>query len=454
MLIGRSKELKQLGTYYTRDKSQILVLYGQKYVGKTSLIKEFMQDKPGFYYNAEPASEREQKYKMGLWLAGMGIKTLKYPEFSDVFSSFNTKHSQKKVIVFDEFQNIIKSCPGFLDELISFIHSEWNSQEFLVILSSSSVGFVENTLVSKIGEAAFELSGFIKIKELLFSDLREHFSLYTNEDCLITYSILGGLPGLWEMFDKKLSVKENIIKNIVSKSGPLHDVSKGLLGEELRETGVYNTIMLSLSEGRNKLNDLYEHTEFSRAKISVYIKNLMELEFVNKVFSVDSAGRDYAQKGIYDISCNIIDFYFTYIYKNSSFLEYETPEEFYSLRINPSLKNYVSKYYSGVCLEYLEKINAKNKLPVNVERFGKWVGKPGNIDIVGISESGKNILALCVYDKAMLTYEDYEWLLYCADKAKISPDFIYLFSGSRFDEKLSLEGKVKKNLKLFLLDNI
>lgn len=454
MIIGRNKELDQLCTYYDRDNSQILVLYGKKYIGKTALIKEFMSDKPGFYFKCDPASEREQKYRFGAYFAGLGIKTLKYPEFSDVFECFGATHTQKKVIVFDEFQNLIKSCPDFMNELISFIHSSWNNQEYLVILSSSSVGFVENSLVSKIGEAAFELSGFLKVKELTFNDLRDYFSLYTNEDCAMVYSILGGCPGLWKMFDEKLSVKENIIKNIVSDNGPLHEVALNLLSDELRETGVYNTILLALSEGKNKLNELYEHTGFSRAKISVYIKNLMELEFVSKSFSVETGGKDNALKGIYNISDKFLDFYYSFIFGNASFFEFRSAEEFYSLHIQPSLKGYVNKYFYEICKEYLERLNERSKLPIKVERFGRWLGKQGTIDIIGEAESGQNILAICVYDKAMLTYDDYEWLLYCSKKAGISPDYLYLFSGSRFDEKLTLECKVRKNLKLLLLDNL
>ena len=42
MIIGRNNELNQLATYYERDRSQIVVLYGQKYIGKTAILKEFM----------------------------------------------------------------------------------------------------------------------------------------------------------------------------------------------------------------------------------------------------------------------------------------------------------------------------------------------------------------------------------------------------------------------------
>ena len=49
----------------------------------------------------------------------------------------------------------------------------------------------------------------------------------------------------------------------------------------------------------NKLNDIYRHTGFSRAKISVYLKNLMELDLAEKVYSYDTEGRSDTQKGIY-----------------------------------------------------------------------------------------------------------------------------------------------------------
>lgn len=454
MIIGRNSEIKQLGTYYDRDKSQIIVLYGEQYIGKTTLIREFMEDKPGFYYCAAPASEREQKYRLGIWLASLGVRTLKYPEFAEVFGALGKEHSQKKVIVFDEFQNIIKSCPTFMDELISFIHNSWNNQEYLVILSSSSIEFIENSMVSKIGEAAFELSGFIKLKELTFANLKEYFSLYTNEECAYVWAILGGVPGLWSMFDVKLSLKENIIRKIVKKNGPLHNVGMNLVSEELRETGVYNTILTALSEGKYKLNELYEQTEFSRAKISVYIKNLMELELVKKVFSVDTEGRDYVQKGIYAISNHYVDFTYSFLFKNLSLLEFMSAEEFYKTIIHPTLKNYVQRYFPEICLEYMQGLNERNRLNIKADFFGTWVGKTGTIDIVCYNEAGEATLGICNFDKPMFTYEDFEWLMFCADKAELPKDEIYLFSSKRFDEKLTLEGKISKNLNLVLLDRM
>ena len=65
MILGRASELKYLNTYYGREESQILVVYGCRNVGKTALLRQFIQNKPSYYYRARAASEREQRYQWG-----------------------------------------------------------------------------------------------------------------------------------------------------------------------------------------------------------------------------------------------------------------------------------------------------------------------------------------------------------------------------------------------------
>lgn len=454
MLLGRTAELKQLNHYYDRDGSQIVVVYGQKNIGKTTLVKGFSQGKPMSYYMARSCSEREQVFQWGNELGKEGVKALKYPSYEEIFGLMTQNLSGKKVIIIDEFQYIIKTSPHFMKELISFIHKQWNKQQVLVILCSSSVGWVENSMIKKIGEAAYELSGLLKIKELKFSDITDFFTGFSKQQCVEAYAILGGMPGLWEHFSDKLSIKENIIKNILPLSSALAGEAEKFVAEELRETAVYNTILSAIADGKHKLNDLYLHTDFSRAKISVYLKNLMELEIVEKVFSYDTEGKANVQKGIYRICNHFVYFYFRFIYPNMSKLQLEAPSAFYLERISPYFKSYVSEFYKNVCTEYLDTLNKRSLLPITYERSGEWVGKVGSIDIVAQDAQNNTIIAFCNYDKPMMTYEDYEWLLFCARKAQLDANFVYLFSSSRFDEKLTLEAKVKKNITLLTIKDI
>lgn len=448
MLLGRGAELLQLNHYYDRDGSQIVVVYGQKNIGKTALIREFIQDKPSSYYAARSCSEREQVYQWGMELGDEGIRTSKYPSYEEIFMAVTSEQAGKKIIVVDEFQNMLKADSTFMHSLISFVHKEWKKQQVLVILCSSSVGWVENSMISRIGEAAYELSGLLKVKELKFKDCMNFFSGFNKQQCIETYAILGGMPGLWVQFNDKLSVKENIIRTILSPTGVLYAEAERVLSEELRETAVYNTILASIAGGSHKLNDLHLHTGFSRAKISVYLKNLMELEIVEKVFSYDTEGNANAQKGIYRISNRFVHFYYKFIYPRLSSLQSQAPGTFYLNFIALGFKSHVAEYFRDVCMEYMEECNEKGILPFTFDRAGEWVGKVGNIDIIMQDEEANTILALCNYDRPMMTYDDYERLLYCAGKARLSTEYTYLFSVGRFDEKLNLEAKVKHNLTL------
>ena len=452
MILGRTSELNYLNTCYDRSGSQILVLYGEKNVGKTALLAQFVQDKPCFYYRARSAGDRQQRYLWGKELLDKELS--QYPSFTEIFDSMRRRNVGKKVIIVDEFQYIVKVSETFMQELVNFVHESWQESEVMIVLCSSSIGWVENSMITRIGEAAYELSGLLKIKELAFEVMMEYFPGYDMERCVEAYAVLGGSPGLWKHFSDKKDIRKNICENILQPGCFLHDEGQRIVEEQLRETNVYNTILSAIAAGNQKLNDLYLHTEFSRAKISVYLKNLMELELVEKVFSYDTEGKENVQKGIYRISNHFVHFYFTFLYPNLSRLEVMSPTAFYDEYIGPYFKAYVEKYYKTVCSQRIENWNRWGKLPFTAERFGEWVGKFGNIDIIAQSEEGETLIGVCNFEKPMMRYDDYEWLLFCAEKAKLKADYIYLFSVRRFDEKLTLEAKVKQNLKLISMDEM
>lgn len=454
MLSGRMQELQYLNQHYDQRGSQILVIYGQKHIGKTTLIKEFMQDKGGYYYLARPCSEREQIFQWGRQLRIDGIINNDFPDYNDIFTAICESGVSKKVIVIDEFHNIVKADDTFMEKLIEFTDNRNEKSGITFALCSSSTSWIENNILEQNGETAHKISGALKIKELSFVDLVHRFPDFRIEECVEAYSILGGIPGLWNQFDDKLTIQQNICRNILNPDCFLFDEGDRMVAEQLRETSVYNTILAAIAAGKCKLNDIYLHTGFSRAKISVYLKNLIELELVEKVNSYDTAGRENTQKGLYRIVHPFVDFYFTYMYPNMSALHTLSVGEFYNIYIYPEFKKYVSTYFKQVCCQHLEKLNERGRLPIRYKQSGEWVGKDGAIDFIAQDENGKTLIGVCDWEKPMFTYADYQWILDCTEKARINADYIYLYTASRFDEKLNLEAKVKPNLKLMLISDI
>ena len=84
MFLGRTSELNYLNAFYDSEGSQLLVVYGQKNIGKTSLLKEFVKGKPYHYYCARSASEREQTYEWGKELTDHTGDLPEYPSYAEM----------------------------------------------------------------------------------------------------------------------------------------------------------------------------------------------------------------------------------------------------------------------------------------------------------------------------------------------------------------------------------
>ena len=237
MLLGRTSELRYLNNYYDREGSQILVVYGQKQIGKTTLVRKFAEGKPGYYYHARACSEREQVYQWGRQLARDGYEMEDFPSFRDILVKSVYDGNDKKVLVIDEFQNIVRAGGQFMKELVSFVRNRRNHDEVMVVLCSSSIGWIENSMVTRIGEAAYELSGFLKIREMPFEDIVQRFPNFRIEECVEAYAVLGGFPGLWNQFDDRLTIQQNICRHVLDVNSFLFEEGERMLTEQLREIG-------------------------------------------------------------------------------------------------------------------------------------------------------------------------------------------------------------------------
>ena len=136
MLVGRAAELKYLNDYYKRDESHILVVYGQKYIGKTAIVREFVKDKPCHYYMARACSGKEHR---------SALEQLIQKVENDV-------SGRKLVVVIDEFQNAVRNSEGFMEELLAMQERVEPEQTMLTVLVSSGIGWVENRMVSVLGQ--------------------------------------------------------------------------------------------------------------------------------------------------------------------------------------------------------------------------------------------------------------------------------------------------------------
>lgn len=331
--VGRETELQFLSQHYEKSGSRILVVYGQRGVGKTALLKAFAGDKTFVYYLARACSDREQRCQWAGELRAAGRNLPEFPEYEELFSCLAEDSPETKMILaVDEFHNIVKNDLSFFSKLNRFLRQTLS--EILVILCSSASGWVENSMVGKIGSEAASIAGFLKVREVGVGRMREIYPAFSEDDIIQLYAVLGGVPGFWNSLDPGLDVAENLIRHILNRYSRIYGEMSLSLAEELREPAVYNTILAVMASGYNKLNDIYHHTGFSRAKISVYLKNLMELDLVEKVGS-----------GIYRITRSHVRFYFRFLFPHQSLLEELGPKHFYKEIVEDAFPGFVREAY-------------------------------------------------------------------------------------------------------------
>ena len=60
MFIGRERELASLKEFYEKDRIGMIVIYGRRRIGKSTLITEFVKDKKTIFYTATKVGKHQE----------------------------------------------------------------------------------------------------------------------------------------------------------------------------------------------------------------------------------------------------------------------------------------------------------------------------------------------------------------------------------------------------------
>lgn len=479
MFIGREAELKFLQDKYTEERGQLIVLYGRRRVGKTETLREFCKDKPHVFFSCTQTTDLVQLRNFSSRMFKENIPAKNYiSEFADWEKAFRAVldlpyGNQKKLLVIDEFPYMCrgnKSIPSILQNLWD---AELRDSNVMIILCGSAMSFIEKELLSEKNPLYGRATGIYKMKEMGFYDAIKFFPEYSDRDKVLMYAVLGGIPHYLRQWNPKLSVDENIKRNILTKGCILYSEVEFLLHQELRETPIYNSIIEAVALGNTKLNDISQKSLLEdTAKTSVYLKNLMELGIVEREFSVDSKIKERANtgRGTYRLTDNFFRFWYAFGFANYSQLEDGDVDGVYEYVVKPALHEFASFAFEDVCREFVRMLQKKNELPFRYSKMGRWMGKTTvrdekasdglrtaetEIDLLCIGKDAKEYLVgECKFKGVPFSYSEYLDTLAKLTPLKEKTKFYYaLFSESGFDQKI-LDCAAMNETQLYSLEDI
>ena len=431
-MIGREEHLNRLNAFYEAKSNNLTVLYGRHRSGKTAIIREFIKDKSCVYFDCAQTVDFELLSGINRAFGAQLENYIEARNYEEALEQLNAGNI--RLLIFEEFQNIVKADLGFLVSLLRYMQE--NDNGIMVIFTSSSVAWVENSMVKSIGRAALSINAFIKVKELSYADMVGMLPENDAKKLLAVYAITGGVPGYIRHWNVKETVKENICRLYLNREGIFAKEAELFIRDEFRESGVYNTILKCLAEGMNKLNEIHEYTGYGRDKISVYLKNLIEREIVEKVFSYDFGVNENTRKGLYRIKDDFISFWYRFVYPNYGVLGVVPPEQFYDRYIAPKLDEFLLEAFIKIAGEFMDIIKDMGRMPVEAVKKGRWYGKAGDLHVIYETEGREGVIGQAFAGDKPVSVEDYEEILRRLSVAGIKDSYVYIFSACGFSKEL------------------
>ena len=443
--------LNRLQKIYSKPSNDLCLLYGSRGADLIALIKSFCNDKKWFYYNVPdvftPLQEQLFIRELNNHSRFLGLNKNDYENI--LLTYLEDSPGDKKVIVFDGFTNLYHNDPTYINLIINLISEKCAKGSVLFILMTDNVKWVNHDFNALLGRAAVEFTDIIYLKESSFDDIVNSVDFLPDNELFSLYCTIGGWPLLWKNISKGYSgYRDFLINSLLDVNSSVFNYGLNILPADFRQQTIYQTILYYIAAGNSRLNELYDKTGLSRAKLSVYIGNLLEHDILYKAKSCDVGETANIAKGVYHIKSPFVHFWYYFIFPNMSMLLTEGSDKFFKRIIVPTLCNYIDFYYPDYCIKKLYELGENGKLDFEIYSASKYLDKQRVIDYILESSIGRIILK-CDIRSPHLSYRDYELVEKVANEAGIKYDKIALYSAGGFDQKLNMTSKVSDKLLLF-----
>ena len=322
MILGRDKELKLMNDLYDKGGFQLLLLYGRRRIGKTTLITEFIKNKKSIFFSAEQDTKENNMNKFSrIVFDYFNVSNLENFKTFDNLLLYIIERigNEKLVLVIDELPYFCKYYKSLLLSLQHIIDHKLKKTNIYLILCGSYMSFMENEVLGEKSPIFGRRTAQMKLKELDYLDASLFFKKKNVIEKSEIYGALGGTALYLSLYNNELSFKENINDLYLKSIGYLYEEAKILLKQEIEEPYTYNAIIEAIAHGYTKANEIATKIGEETSKCIKYINTLIGLGLIIKETPFDE--KENNRKTIYQISDLMFRFWYRYVFSNHSLIE-------------------------------------------------------------------------------------------------------------------------------------
>ena len=447
MFYGRKEELDILEKRFNSEHFEFGFIYGQRRIGKTSLIDEFSKSHKTVMFFIPDSDDglirRDLSNQLFMYLDKKGQTP--YENWESFFIGLKESFNDEKVmIVFDEYPNALVGHDGkrkktdFDEKLQNAIDHIFKDTKLSIVIMGSNVSFMQNIIQDKVGPLYKRHTFTLFISKLRWNDALKFVEKMPLDDQIKTLSLLDTFPYYLSHIDQKLSFEENLDNFFFNRDSLITIDPTFTISSNMSITGFYVGIMRCLVDRVNTIKEMGNVLKAESGKVSLYLEELLKSNVINKSSYFNSSRSTY-----YEINDRMTAFYFKFV---QPYLEHIKLGNgmFIKNKEKNAIDDFMHHSYEKLCITYLNELNNQGKLNTFYLSFTNFradktsLNRSVEVDIVG-EDNGSLLLGECKYSKKEKGVDVYNHL---KESGTIKPfdtykkKYYYIFSHTGFNDEL------------------
>lgn len=350
MFIGREEELALLREEHI---GKAVMVYGKRRVGKTTLILKALEQCSYQTVYFECLKGTMQDNIAGFVQELVRIKVLPVPlafsSLQDVFAYLNTM-PQIIVVVVDEYTHLYAMNDSAVVDSVfqSIIDNRLSNIE--LILAGSHIGLMKGLLQER-NPLYGRFAVSIKLEELNYLDAAKFYPDKSAYDKVAHYAVFGGSPFINQALNPVATLRENIIDTVLNPMSSVYLYASQLVFADNALNVNAERIFFALGNDRKRYTEIEDALGVKKTgNLAKQIKTLTDHEILSRSIPINKPNDN--KKATYELSDNLLRFYYTFVYKNTSALQVLGAEAFYDEFIAPVLTDFITLRFEGICRDY------------------------------------------------------------------------------------------------------
>ena len=326
--LHRTPELASLDRLTHRTEPSLVLIYGRRRVGKSTLARHWAGKTgwPVFYWESPRSTAENVRAsllrELFLWKGERIVEDR--PRAADWLEVFRTMRrligDQPAVAILDEFPWAVEADPG----LPSFLKNAWDNvfadTQLKMLIAGSHISAMEKLLESD-APLFGRMTGKVLVRPFSFVEIAPYVRRYELEKRLAVYAIVGGIPDYLRRWEDRANLMSNIREIFLSDDSPYRNEHMVLISDVLRrESPDYQAVLEAVGRGKHDLEAIASDSQLASGRAAGILNQLTEVRLVERRIraTVPISQHEQARHAHYHLADPFLRFYYRFVAPNRS----------------------------------------------------------------------------------------------------------------------------------------